>query len=72
MEELSTSISENDIERLNWGFQLGAGVDLKRFSFDLKFDFGKNSILKEDLVDSNFNPRYNRMHLYIGYLIFNK
>jgi len=71
VKDLSNTISEDDIERLNWGFQLGAGVDLKRFTFDLKFDFGKNSILKEDL-NTSFNPQYNRMHLYIGYLLFNK
>jgi hypothetical protein len=62
-------ISIDDVNRLNWGYQFGAGVDVKRFTFDIKYDLGKNTILKEDLID-NINPQYNRVHLYFGYLIF--
>ncbi len=60
-------LNQDDYERLNWGYQFGVGADLKRFTFDLKFDLGKNSSLKESVADS-FNPQYNRFHLYLGYL----
>jgi len=69
IQALTTNISEDDIERLNWGYQFGAGIDLKRFTFDLKYDLGKNPMLKDNLND-NINPKYNRTHLYIGYLLF--
>lgn len=62
-----SAINKDDLEKLNWGFQFGAGLDVKRFTFDLKYDLGKKPTLKKDLKD-NINPQYNRMHFYVGYL----
>ena len=69
VEALSTNISKDDIERLSWGYQFGAGIDFKKITFDVKYDLGKNTVFKENIID-NINPRYNRVHFYFGYLLF--
>ncbi|MDB4835223.1 PorT family protein [Cyclobacteriaceae bacterium] len=61
------NLSKDDYNRLNWGFQFGLGVDVKKITFDIKYDLGKNVSFKDDLSNS-INPKYNRMHLYVGYL----
>ncbi len=65
------AIDQDDYQRLNWGFQFGAGMDIKRFTIDLKYDLGRNPVVKDNVAD-NFNPSYNKLHLYFGYIISKK
>ncbi len=61
-------ISKTDIKKLNYGFQFGAGVDIKKLTFEVRYSLGQNSLFKSNL--KTINPRYNRAHLFIGYLLF--
>lgn len=60
-------LDEKDLERLGWGIHFGAGMDFRKITFDIEFDWGQNNSFTEDLADA-INPSFNRTHLLVGYL----
>ena len=40
-------LGNGDINNINWGLQAGAGVDLYRFSLDIRYQFGLNNVIRE-------------------------
>ena len=62
LKEVSQSFQRFD--RSNIGYQAGAGVDLGRFSFDLKYEGALTNISKE------FKEKPNSFQASIGFMIF--
>ena len=63
-----SALSDNEYNKLNWGFQFGVGLDVKKITIDLKYDLGNNASFANDF-STGFNPQYNRLHLYLGYVL---
>jgi opacity protein-like surface antigen len=62
LKQVSESFKEFD--KSNIGYQAGAGVDIGRLTFDLKYEGSLTKISKE------FNARPNSFHASIGFMIF--
>lgn len=62
-------IKEADIEDLQWGFQLGAGVDVMMFTLDVHYYTGINKIIKE-VEGIKFDSRPSGFMVSLGWKIF--
>jgi len=58
-------LTEDNLRNLNWGMQLGAGVDVLMFAIDLRYEFGLNDFSKLD----NFDLKNNTFTLSVGWKI---
>jgi hypothetical protein len=66
-------IKEADIEDLQWGFQLGAGVDVLMFTLDIQYYTGINKIIKDVEVNGStvkFDSRPSGFMVSLGWKIF--
>ena len=44
---ITDPITKTDINTLNWNIQAGAGVDLWKFTLDIRYQIGLNQLIKE-------------------------
>ena len=63
----ASELDEDDIERLNWGVHFGAGLEFKKITFDVEFDWGQNNSFTENIANT-VNPSFNRTHLLVGFI----
>jgi hypothetical protein len=66
-------IKEADISDLQWGFQLGAGVDVLMFTLDIQYYTGINKIIKDVDVNGStvkFDSRPSGFMVSLGWKIF--
>ncbi len=61
-------IEESDINDLNWGFNLGAGVDVLMFTLDARYQMGINDVIGS-VENFNFNSRNNLFSISLGWKI---
>jgi len=61
-------IEESDINDLNWGFNLGAGVDVLMFTLDARYQMGLNDVIGS-VQDFNINSRENIFSISLGWKI---
>ncbi|MCF8301878.1 MAG: PorT family protein [Bacteroidales bacterium] len=67
----SFTIEDKDINDANWGIQIGAGVDVLKFSLDVRYEIGLNDIAEGDDDDFNYgNLKNNAFLVSLGWAIF--
>lgn len=59
------SMTEDDINKANWGIQFGGGVDLLMFTIDLRYETGMSDYSNLD----NFSLKNNLITLSLGWKI---
>jgi len=62
-------ITSADINSINWYIQAGAGLDIWKFTLDVRYQIGLNQLIKE-VNDVNFNTRNNVWVVSLGFKIF--
>lgn len=61
-------ITDADINDLNWGFNLGAGVDVLMFTLDARYQMGLNDVIGS-VQNFNINSRNNLFSISLGWKI---
>jgi len=61
-------ITDADINSVNWYIQAGAGVDLWKFTLDVRYQIGLNQLIKE-VQNVNFNSHNNVWVVSLGFKI---
>lgn len=61
-------IEEADISDLNWGLNLGAGVDVLMFTLDVRYQIGLNDVIQE-VQGFNFYSKNNLFAVSLGWKI---
>ncbi len=66
-------ISEADLEDLIWSFQVGAGFDILNLTFDIRYNFGINDVLKTVQIDGGpveFGSKKSGFNVTVGFKLF--
>jgi len=67
-------ITGGDLKSVNWAIDVGAGMDIWRFTFDLRYQIGLNDLVKEvtDVQnnDWSFDSKNNVWVVSLGFRIF--
>jgi hypothetical protein len=61
-------LKDADINDLNWGFNLGGGVDVLMFTLDVRYQMGLNDVIGT-VQDFNINSRDNLFSISLGWKI---
>jgi len=61
-------LEEADINDLNWGFNLGGGVDVLMFTLDVRYQMGLNDVISS-VQNFNVNSRDNLFSISLGWKI---
>jgi hypothetical protein len=61
-------IKDSDINDLNWGFNLGGGVDVLMFTLDVRYQLGLNDVIGQ-VQEFNINSRENIFSVSLGWKI---
>lgn len=68
-----TSIKETDIKDIQWGFQLGAGVDVLMFTLDVQYFLGLNNLISDIQLENGetvkFDSKSNGFMVTLGWKI---
>jgi len=67
-ENITDPITKADINTVNWNIQAGAGVDLWKFTLDVRYQFGLNQLIK-DVGNLKFNSHNNVWVVSLGFKI---
>jgi len=74
LDEDLAPITKGDLSSVNWAIDVGAGVDVWRFTFDLRYQIGLNDLVKEvtDVQnnDWSFDSKNNVWVVSLGFRIF--
>ncbi len=62
---VSSSYNGDSFKSTNWNFQLGAGVEVLRFTFDARYEWGMN-----DMSRSDMERKTKSMIFSLGYRLF--
>ncbi|MFO8129196.1 MAG: porin family protein [Bacteroidales bacterium] len=54
-DDKSEGLNEDDFKDVNWGLQVGAGVDVLMLTLDLRYEFGLNDVYKVNDMDFKNN-----------------
>jgi len=65
---LDPIMNVDDINDLNWGFNLGAGVDVLMFTLDARYQMGINDVIT-DVQNFDINSRNNLFSISLGWKI---
>lgn len=66
-------ITAADLEDLIWSFQVGAGFDITKLTFDIRYNFGINNVMKTVEIDGGpveFSSKTNGFNVTIGWKMF--
>lgn len=66
-------ISEADLEDIIWSVQVGAGFDITKLTFDIRYNFGMNDVMKTVQIDGSpveFNSKTNGFNVTVGFKLF--
>ena len=66
---ITDPITKADINTVNWNIQAGAGVDIWKFTFDIRYQIGLNQLIK-DIGNKTFNSHNNVWVVSLGFKIF--
>ncbi len=66
---ITDPITKADIHTLNWNIQAGAGVDIWKFTLDVRYQIGLNQLIK-DIGNKKFNSHNNVWVVSLGFKIF--
>ncbi len=61
-------IKTADLNSVNWNIQAGAGVDLWKFTLDIRYQIGLNQLIKE-VQNYDFNSHNNVWVVSLGFKI---
>lgn len=61
-------VTSGDLNSVNWALDVGAGVDVWRFTFDLRYQIGLNQLVKE-VQNWTFDSRNNVWVVSLGFKI---
>ena len=61
-------LTSGDLSSVNWSIQAGAGVDVWKFTLDLRYQFGLNQLIKE-IEDYSFDSKNNVWVVSLGFKI---
>jgi len=61
-------IKDSDINDLNWGFNLGGGLDVLMFTLDVRYQMGLNDVIGQ-VQEFNINSRENIFSVSLGWKI---
>lgn len=68
-----TTIKETDIKDIQWGFQLGAGVDVLMFTLDVQYFLGLNNLISDIQLENGetvkFDSKSNGFMVTLGWKI---
>lgn len=66
-------ISEADLEDIIWSFQVGAGFDIVKLTFDIRYNFGMNNVMKTVQIEGDpveFSSKTNGFNVTVGLKLF--
>jgi hypothetical protein len=61
-------LKDADINDLNWGFNLGGGIDVLMFTLDVRYQMGLNDVIGT-VQEFNINSRDNLFSISLGWKI---
>lgn len=68
---ISGTLEDKDLNNANWGIQIGAGVDVLKFSLDVRYEMGLNNIAEGGDDDFDYgNLKNNAFLVSLGWAIF--
>lgn len=66
-------ISEADLEDVIWSFQVGAGFDIVKLTFDIRYNFGINNVMKTVQIEGSpfeFSSKTSGFNVTVGWKMF--
>ncbi len=66
-------ISDANLEDLIWSFQVGAGIDIIKFTLDIRYNFGINKVIESVAIegqDVEFSSKLNGFNVTLGWNLF--
>jgi hypothetical protein len=67
-QEIENPITEDHIKNAIWNFNLGVGVDVLMFTFDVRYNWGLNNIL-EPIGEETYDMKNNMWTVSLGWKI---
>ncbi len=61
------SWKEDNLKKINWNFQAGAGIEFSRFNFDVRYSWGINDISKTELNRKSKSLMFSLAYRLIGF-----
>jgi hypothetical protein len=68
LEDVPGPLKGADINNVNWGIQAGAGADILFLTFDIRYQFGLNNLIKE-VGTSSWNSKNSQWIISVGFRI---
>ena len=64
---VTNPIPEEDLKDIAWGLQMGAGVDVWRFTFDVRYELGLNDLYDPSSGAEDSEMKNNCYHFILGF-----
>jgi hypothetical protein len=62
-------IQDDWLKDTQWGFQLGAGVDVLMFTFDIRYEIGLNNMYTPPAGSESYDIKSNLFRFSLGWMI---